>query len=120
MVMQKRQDHLTNCEDIQVKILRYDPNSDEDRHWQMYKIPLQTGESVSILSLLQSIFENLDPSLAFTGPCEKGLCGMCTVVVNGKTRLACNTYVNSDVTIEPLNGFKIIRDLAVDRDRITI
>jgi succinate dehydrogenase/fumarate reductase iron-sulfur protein len=120
MAHQKKKGHLEECTEMQVKILRHDPTSGIDPYWQIYKIPLQTGVSVSVLLILQSIFENQDHSLAFIGPCEKGLCGMCTVVVNGKTQLACNTYLSCDVTIEPLKGFNIIRDLVVDRNRTTM
>ena len=116
--MQKKNEDSGKCIEIQVKILRFDQTSGEDRYWQIYKVPIQSMVNVSVLSLLQSIFDNLDPSLAFIGPCEKGLCGMCTVVVNGETRLTCNTFVNSDLTIEPLKGFKVFRDLVVDRNGV--
>ena len=115
MSLRKRKDQSEGYEEMQVKILRSNPTTGEDPYWQTYKVPMQTGESVSVLSLLQSIFENQDPSLAFIGPCEKGLCGICTVVVDGDPCLSCKTFVNSDITIEPLKGFKIIRDLVVDR-----
>lgn len=117
MVLLKKKNHEGEYKEIKVKILRSAPSSGEDSYWRIYVLPLQTDETVSVLSLLRSIFENLDHSLAFTGPCEKGLCGMCTVVVNGETRLACNTFVNRDITIEPVKGKKILRDLIVDRTR---
>jgi succinate dehydrogenase/fumarate reductase iron-sulfur protein len=117
MAHQKKKEQIKKDTEIQVKILRYDPTSSTESYWQEYKILLQNGESISILSILQSIFENQDHSLAFTGPCEKGLCGMCTLVVNGKTQLACTTFLSSNVTIEPIKGFNVIRDLVVDRNR---
>lgn len=113
----KKKEPSEGFTEIAIRILRYDPNRYDDIYWQTYKAPLQIRERISILSLLQSIFENQDSSLAFIGPCEKGLCGMCTVIVNGEARLACNTYVNDDVSIEPLRGFEIIRDLIVDRNK---
>jgi succinate dehydrogenase/fumarate reductase iron-sulfur protein len=100
---------------IKVKVSRFDPKKDNEPYLQSYQVPVPIEWKMSVLSILQYIFENLDPSLGFTGSCEKGLCGVCTVIVNGKTRLACNTFVNSDVTIEPIKGMKIIKDLVVDR-----
>lgn len=120
MAHQKKKEQIKEYTEIQVKILRNDPTSSMESYWQVYIVPLQNGVSVSVLSILQSIFENQDHSLAFTGPCEKGLCGICTLVVNGKTQLACTTFLNSDVTIEPLKGFNVIRDLIVDRNRKTM
>jgi len=115
--MQKTENYESKEKEIEVKILRFNPMRDEGSRWQMYKVPIETKEKVSVLSLLQYIYENLDPSLTFLGPCEKGLCGMCSVVVNGKVGLACKALVNSDVTIEPLKGKKIISDLVVDRSK---
>ena len=118
--MQEMRDHPEGIDEIQVKIRRSNPAIEGDQYWQTYMVPVKAGESSSVLTLLQSIFENLDPSLAFTGPCEKGLCGICTVVVDGKPRLSCKTFVSNGVTIEPLKGFKIIRDLVVDRKISTL
>ena len=115
MSLRKRKDQSEGYEEMQVKILRSNATRGEGSFWQTYKVPVPNWESVSVLSLLRSIFENQDPSLAFIGPCEKGLCGICTVVVNGEPRLSCKTFVTNDITIEPMKGFKIIRDLVVDR-----
>src|SRR5262249_20089224 len=47
-----------------------------------------------------------------------GMCGSCSMVVNGKERWTCRTLVRnlrvSTVTLEPLRNLPVIRDLAVD------
>ena len=112
--MKKKETSKIEEIEIQVKVSRYDPVKDQEPYWQIYQVPIPIDGSFSILFILGYIFENIDPSLAFVGPCESGLCGMCNVTVNGKTRLACNTFVNSDVTIESIKGMKRIKDLVVD------
>jgi succinate dehydrogenase / fumarate reductase iron-sulfur subunit/fumarate reductase iron-sulfur subunit len=56
-----------------------------------------------------------DPSLAYRYSCRSGFCGTCTVVVDGRPGLACQTVVSDDrVHIAPLGGFPVVRDLVVD------
>ena len=102
---------------IQVKILRFDPSRDKIPYWQAYHIPLDRGTNISVLSALIYIYEHLDSSLAFIGPCERGLCGACTIKIDGKAQLACKTFINSGIEIEPLRKFQVIRDLVVKRSQ---
>ena len=71
MSLKKRKDQSEGYEEMKVKILKSNPTTGEDPYWQTYKVPVPTSESVPVFSLLQSIFEDQDPSLAFIGPCEK-------------------------------------------------
>jgi succinate dehydrogenase / fumarate reductase iron-sulfur subunit/fumarate reductase iron-sulfur subunit len=57
-----------------------------------------------------------DPSLAYRYSCRSGYCGTCTVVVDGRPGLACQTVVpdRGRVHVGPLGGFPVVRDLVVD------
>jgi succinate dehydrogenase/fumarate reductase iron-sulfur protein len=112
----KNENNKRKYVEIKVKILRSDPFNENNTYWQSHKVTIQKDSRVPVLTLLRYIYENLDPSLSFSGPCEKGLCGSCALVVNGRTRLACNAFVAEDVTIQPIKGFKIIRDLIVEQN----
>lgn len=86
---------------------------------QEYTFPHQPGKT--ILWGLIHIKENLDPTLAFTAACRSAVCGACGVRVNGQAFLACETPLDGildrfgdTLTIEPMNNFKVIRDLVVD------
>jgi len=96
---------------IKVKVLRFDPASEERPHYQTYEVPLTEG--MTVLDVLDYIYENIDGSLAYYdhAACRHGICGGCTLVVNGKTCLACQTPVYEDIIIEPPSKFKRIRDL---------
>lgn len=69
-----------------------------------------------VLDVLAAI-ERLDPSLGYRYSCRSGLCGTCTVVIDGRAGLACQTQLDPNVgriTIAPLGGFPVVRDLVVD------
>ena len=99
----------TKC--IEVKVFRYDPTKDIEPRYETFTIP-QT-ENMTVLTALKYIYDNHSP-IAFRYACRHKACGTCGVIVNGKPCLACTTEVIPRFTIEPLNGFPIIRDLAVD------
>ncbi len=94
-----------------VKCTRFDPKVDKEVHYQTYEVPLEWG--MSVLNVLEYIFNNFDPTLAFYVSCRRGYCARCAVLLNGKAVLSCNTFATEDMTIEPIPG-KIIRDLFVD------
>ena len=101
-----------------------------------------TADSVSpdmsFLEMLDVINENLvkkgEDSIAFDSDCREGICGMCSLVVNGVPhgpdrgttvcQLHMRRYRDGDsITIEPwrAKAFPIVKDLVVDRsafDRI--
>lgn len=95
-----------------VKIFRFDPSKDEGPRHGTYSVPLV--ENMSVLGVLSYIYEKIDSSLAFYFSCRDGKCGGCTVLINGKPVLACNTLASENMTIEPLPKRKIIRDLVVE------
>jgi succinate dehydrogenase/fumarate reductase-like Fe-S protein len=82
--------------------------------FQEYDVPVE-GET-SLQDILMYISENIDPTLAFFkhAACRQGLCGRCTVRLNGKTCLACTASVPADselVTVEPVSRERVTRDL---------
>jgi succinate dehydrogenase / fumarate reductase iron-sulfur subunit len=63
-------------------------------------------------------------AVAWETGCLQGLCGACTVRVDGVARLACTTLLTPLATkktplrLEPLSTFPVIADLVVDRSRL--
>ena len=95
---------------INVRCFRYDPGTDPEPRFQDYEVPLEDGE-MSVLDCLRYIREHLDPGLAFFVNCRLGFCQRCTLRVNGKVVLACETPVTEDMVLEPVNKDEVIRDL---------
>jgi len=100
-----------SLKNIKVKVFRFDPTVEKKPRYQIYMVPLTEG--MTVLDVLDYIYENVDGSLAYYGhaACRHGICGGCTLVINGKTCLACQTPVYEDVIIEPPPKSKIIRDI---------
>ena len=97
---------------IKVKILRGTEKSGKRKErYQVYEVPL--GFMMSVLDVLDYIYENIDGSLAYYShtACRRGVCGRCALMINGVARLACQTPVNGDITVEPLPKLTVIRDL---------
>jgi len=105
--------------DVKLRIHRFV----EGKKWeQNYIVTLKTG--MTVLEALIEIKEKQDPTLSFTCSCRSSICGACAVRVNGNAELACEMlvenlvkrYDTTELTIEPLGNFKVIRDLIVDWD----
>jgi len=68
----------------------------------------------SLLSILNYIKTKIDNTLSFRSGCRSGVCGSCSVRVNGIERLACKTHLQDGDVIEPLKNAELIKDLVVD------
>ena len=60
-----------------------------------------------------------DGSLTYRRSCAHGICGSDAMRINGVNRLACKVLmrdVGERVTVEPIMGFRVIKDLVVDME----
>lgn len=70
------------------------------------------------LDVLLQAQENEIDDLAFRYGCRARNCGVCTVDVNGKPRLACRARVKSNDLISPIATLPVVKDMVVKRDGI--
>ena len=104
---------------LTLNISRFDPQTDDKPSFRAYAVDWERHETV--LDILIEV-KRQDPSLAFRRSCRSGICGSCAMRIGERSRLACQTLVReaaSDggvLTIEPLPGFRQLRDLVVDLD----
>ncbi len=96
-----------------ISIRRYNPETDVEPKWVDYAVP--AGERTSVMEALMHIYENDDSTLAFRFGCRFNKCGLCTVEVNGRPRMACFTEAKDKMKIAPLARMPVVRDLVVDR-----
>ena len=98
-----------------IKIRRFNPETDRKPYWAEYALDAQPWDR--ILDVLVKIKDYQDGTLTFRRSCAHGICGSDTMVINGHNRLACKVLmkdVGARVTIEPLRGLPVIKDLTVD------
>lgn len=71
-----------------------------------------------MLDVLFKIKDDQDHSLAFRRSCREGICGSCSMNIDGTNGLACLTKVDRDPSkvtkIAPLPHMFVIKDLVVD------
>jgi fumarate reductase iron-sulfur subunit len=102
---------------LELEVLRYDPEQDSEPHFQAYSVPCP--EDWAILDALNYVKENLDTTLSYRWSCHMMVCGSCGMMVNGEPSLTCKTFIRDlpdKVRIEPLQNFPIERDLVVVLD----
>ena len=103
---------------IQIDVLRYRPEQEDKPVWQRYTVPFT--DDMSVLQGLQVIKDDLDGTLSFRWSCRMAICGSCGMMVDGKPKLACQTFLRDHlpgpVRVEALAHFPIERDLVVSVD----
>ncbi|MEO8655876.1 MAG: succinate dehydrogenase/fumarate reductase iron-sulfur subunit [Ramlibacter sp.] len=100
---------------IEIQVLRYRPEEEDKPVWQSYYVPFT--DDMSVLQGLQYIKDDLDGTLSFRWSCRMAICGSCGMMVNGKPKLSCQTFLRDllpgPVRVEALAHFPIERDLVV-------
>jgi len=109
-------------------------NADSKGNLESYELD-GLNEDMAFLELLDLLNEKLsvkgEPAIEFDHDCREGICGQCSLVINGKAHgpgshyTTCQTHLRSfkdgDIlVVEPFRSasFKIIRDLKVDRSSL--
>ena len=97
-------------------IYRYDPDSNDQPRIDSYDVDLSnTGPMV--LDALIKIKNDIDPTLTFRRSCREGVCGSCSMNIDGTNTLACTKYTNDvkgTINIYPLPHMPVIKDLVPD------
>jgi len=102
---------------VELRIKRWDPDHDEKPHWETYEVTVD--ETDRVLDALHQVRWHHDGSLAFRRSCGHGVCGSDAMVINGVNRLACVLLISDvghRVTLEPLRGLPVLKDLVVDME----
>jgi succinate dehydrogenase / fumarate reductase iron-sulfur subunit len=102
---------------VTLKIKRFDPDRDQRPHWGEYQIEVEDNDR--LLDALNAVKWKLDGSLTFRRSCAHGVCGSDAMRINGRNRLACKLLMKdlpNKITVEPMLGFPVIKDLVVDMD----
>ena len=104
----------------QITVQRLDADASVEPYWQTYTVDMKDNQT--LLDALLTIADSIDPTLAFRRSCRSGICGACAGRVNGQTCLLCQVSIGEAAAahpedpfhVQPLPGFKVLRDLVVD------
>ncbi|MFN2609113.1 MAG: succinate dehydrogenase iron-sulfur subunit [Acidimicrobiales bacterium] len=102
---------------VDLRIKRWDPERDHRPHWEAYSVEVE--ETDRVLDALHEVRWHHDGSLAFRRSCAHGVCGSDAMVINGANRLACVLLISDvghQITVEPLRGLPVLKDLVVDME----
>lgn len=100
---------------MRFRIYRFDPDRQARPVMQDYEVRLEPSDH-KVLDALERL-RTQDDSIAYRRSCREGVCGSDAMNINGRNMLACITPLEGlrePVTLRPLPGFPVIRDLVVD------
>ncbi|MDH4133777.1 MAG: succinate dehydrogenase iron-sulfur subunit, partial [Gammaproteobacteria bacterium] len=100
---------------MKFSIYRFNPETDKKPRMQDYELPDDHGAVMLLDALL--LLKQKDDSLTFRRSCREGVCGSDAMNINGRNGLACITPLKDmkqPITLRPLPGQPVVRDLIVD------
>ena len=102
------------------KIYRWDPDTGDNPRTDTYELDLdKTGPMV--LDALIRIKNEVDPTLTFRRSCREGICGSCSMNIDGLNTLACLKpidEVQGEIRINPLPHMPVVKDLVPDLSQV--
>jgi succinate dehydrogenase / fumarate reductase iron-sulfur subunit len=113
---------------VHVRVLRQNAPGEES-FWERFEVPYEPNMNViSVLQRIAALAQAEDgravPPVAWDCNCLEEVCGSCTMLINGRTRMACSALVDNllqegdEIELRPMSKFPVVRDLCVDRSRL--
>jgi len=98
------------------RVYRYDPASSDNPSVDTYYIDLEDCGPM-VLDALIKIKSEIDATLSFRRSCREGICGSCSMNIDGTNSLACLKpieEIKGAVRIYPLPHLPVVKDLVGD------
>ncbi len=102
---------------VKLKIRRFNSETDKKPWWGKYEVEMEPTDRV--LDALHAVKWYQDGTLTLRRSCAQGICGSDAMRINGRNRLACKVLikeVGNKVTVEPILGLPVVKDLVVDME----
>jgi succinate dehydrogenase / fumarate reductase iron-sulfur subunit len=102
---------------LTLRIRRYNPEVREDPWWDEFAVNMEPTDR--LLDALHVVKWYHDGSLSLRRSCAHGICGSDAMLINGRNALACKILVRDvapKVTVEPIRGLPVLKDLIVDME----
>jgi succinate dehydrogenase / fumarate reductase, iron-sulfur subunit len=98
------------------RVYRWNPEDGENPRIDTYHVDRRDCGPM-VLDGLIKIKSEIDPTLTFRRSCREGICGSCSMNIDGKNTLAClkgMDEVKGPVKIYPLPHLQVVKDLVPD------
>lgn len=98
------------------KVYRWDPEGDGNPRVDTYEVDMSTCGPM-VLDALIKIKNEMDSTLTFRRSCREGICGSCSMNIDGTNTLACLKSIDDvkgDVKVYPLPHMPVVKDLVPD------
>src|SRR5918996_5491530 len=98
------------------RIYRWDPDTGANPRVDTYFVDMDNCGPM-VLDALIKIKNEIDPTLTFRRSCREGICGSCSMNMDGRNGLACTTPIadiKGEVQITPLPAMDVVKDLVPD------
>ena len=98
------------------EVYRWDPDSGDTPRVDSYEIDLNDCGPM-VLDAIIKIKDEIDPTLTFRRSCREGICGSCSMNIDGTNTLACTKPIEDikgAVKIYPLPHLSVVKDLVPD------
>lgn len=113
----KRYDAPAGAKNVRTFIIyRYDPATGENPRTDTYQVDLDRCGPM-VLDALLTIKNEIDSTLSLRRSCREGICGSCSMNIDGRNTLACTkpiTEIKGDIKVYPLPHQPVIKDLVSD------
>ncbi len=98
-------------------IYRWDPDTKDQPRMDTYEVDMDSCGPMLLHALLK-IKDEIDGTLTLRRSCREGICGSCSMNINGTNTLACTQSLNDldpgEVNIYPLPHMEVVKDLIPD------
>ncbi len=97
-------------------IYRWSPDDDQNPRTDSYEVNLDDCGPM-VLDALIKIKNETDATLTFRRSCREGICGSCSMNIDGVNTLACTQAIDDikgEVKINPLPHMPVVKDLVPD------
>ena len=102
---------------FEVNVYRWSPDDGESPRLDTYHVE-RASCGPMVLDALIKIKNEIDPTLTFRRSCREGICGSCSMNIDGINTLACVKSLDDlkgrPVRIYPLPHMRVVRDLVPD------
>jgi succinate dehydrogenase / fumarate reductase iron-sulfur subunit len=99
-----------------IKVYRWNPDDGRNPRVDTFEIDLDDCGPM-VLDALIKIKDEVDSTLTFRRSCREGVCGSCSMNIDGTNTLACTKFIDEvkgDIKVYPLPHMPVVKDLVPD------